>query len=57
MVQVLNEVVRVITQPTVEEVEQLKINYERGFYVEFRDGKLYAGKYPEFIEGITVYRV
>jgi hypothetical protein len=33
---------------TPEEIEKMHINWERGFYVEFRDGgKLYAGKDPE----------
>ena len=43
------------TQPSLSEVEELKIDYERGFYVEFRNGKLHAGRGS--VEGVRVIGV
>jgi hypothetical protein len=34
-------------EPTIEEIVKLEINYERGFYCDIRDGKLYAGRDKE----------
>jgi hypothetical protein len=42
-------------EPTPEEIERLHIDYERGFYVEFRNGKLHAGREP--IENVRVIEV
>jgi hypothetical protein len=39
----------------LSEVEELKIDYERGFYVEFRNGKLHAGRGS--VEGVRVIGV
>ena len=40
-------------EPTPEEIEKLHIDYERGFYVEFRKGKLHAGREP--VRGVEVF--
>jgi len=35
-------------EPTLEEIEKLEINYERGFYCDIRDGRVHAGRDPEY---------
>jgi hypothetical protein len=34
-------------EPTIEEIVKLEINYERGFYLDIRNGQLHAGRNPE----------
>lgn len=31
-------------EPTIEEITKLKLNPERGFYVDMHDGNIYAGQ-------------
>jgi hypothetical protein len=36
-------------EPTIEEVVKLEINYERGFYCDIRDGRVHAGRNPDYV--------